>query len=83
MVNFVGYRVFKGKSKKTGRDYNFIACHFVDDSPSDSYVNGYETFTGNVDGSYDTSLLNSILGQAVNIVYNRNGSIVSIDPVKA
>ena len=83
MVNFVGYRVFKGKSKRTGRDYNFIACCFVDDSPRDTYINGYETFTGNVDGSYDTTLLNSMLGSAVNIVYNRNGSIVSIDPIKS
>lgn len=83
MTNFVGYRIFKGKSKRTGRDYNFIACHFVDDSPSDTYITGYETFTANVDGDFDVSKLNSMLGNAVNIVYSRTGSVVDITPIKA
>lgn len=83
MTNFVGYRIFKGTSKKSGRDYNFIACHFVDDSPADKYISGYETFTANVNGDFDIAKLNSMLGSAVNIVYNRKGAVCDMNPVKA
>lgn len=78
MIKLVGYRVFKGTSKKSGRDYNFIACHFVDDSPSDSYITGYETYTGNVNGDFNIAMLNSMLGEAVNIIYDRKGAISDI-----
>lgn len=38
LLTFLGYRHFKGTSKKTNTEYDFTSVYFLDSSPSDGTV---------------------------------------------
>lgn len=85
MTTLVGFSEKKGTSKKTGREYHFYVLYVVDDNPHPmKNIFGDECYSVNWSGNgSDTSdYLQAITDCPVNIVYDRDGAVLSVEEVK-
>ena len=79
---FVGFRHLKGKSQKSGRDYDFFVCHFVCDFPSyvlpeDSGGQMTDDFQINNELFYKLDMADKV-GKSCQILFNQFGRVDTI-----